>query len=298
ADSGDVAAAYLIPEGFSEAIQGGGPTTIEVVGSVDAPIGTQVARSVAESFVSDLTSVRVGVATAVHAGPATEADAEALATRAMEVGNLVTLEDVSAQSRELDPDTFYAAGMAVFFLFFTVQFGVSSLLDERNEGTLARLLAAPISRASILGGKLLTSFLLGVVAMVVLILATTLLMGASWGDPLGVGLLVVAGVMAAVGIMAVIATLARNAEQAGQWQSIVAVVLGLLGGAFFPVAQAGGVIANLSLLTPHAWFLRGLGDLAGGAGPGAVLPAAGAMLVFAAVTGGVALLRLKKLAEL
>ena len=37
--------------------------------------------------------------------------------------------------------------MAVFFLFFTVQFGVTSLLEERNDGTLARLLAAPISRA-------------------------------------------------------------------------------------------------------------------------------------------------------
>ena len=63
--------------------------------------------------------------------------------------------------------------MAVFFLFFTVQFGVTGLLEERNDGTLARLLAAPISRAAILFGKLLTSFALGVISMTVLVAATT-----------------------------------------------------------------------------------------------------------------------------
>jgi ABC-2 type transport system permease protein len=63
---------------------------------------------------------------------------------------------------------------------------------------------------------------------------------------------------------------------------------------FVPVAQVGGVVATMSLVTPHAWFLRGLGELQGGAGPQAALPAVGAMLVFAVVTFGVAVLRLRK----
>ena len=62
--------------------------------------------------------------------------------------------------------------MAVFFLFFTVQFGVSSILDERRDGTLARMLVAPIRRGAVLGGKLLTSVALGAVSMVVLAVAT------------------------------------------------------------------------------------------------------------------------------
>jgi ABC-2 type transport system permease protein len=81
--------------------------------------------------------------------------------------------------------------MAVFFLFFTVHFGVTSLLEERNDGMLARLLAAPVSRVSILGAKLLTSLRLGTVSMTVLAVATTLLFRAHWGNPLGVAVLVV-----------------------------------------------------------------------------------------------------------
>jgi ABC-2 type transport system permease protein len=62
---------------------------------------------------------------------------------------------------------------------------------------------------------------------------------------------------------------------------------------FFPLSEAGDAVATASLASPHAWFLRGLGELAGGGGPASVLPAAGAMLVFAAVTFAAAGLRLR-----
>lgn len=207
----------------------------------------------------------------------------------------VNLADVSAADRQLDPKTASSAGMAVFFLFFTVQFGVSSLVDERRDGTLARLLVAPIRRTSILAGKVLTSVVLGLASMAVLIAATSFLLDAHWGNPVGVGMLVLGGVLAATGIMAIVATFARTSEQASQWQLIVALVLGLLGGSFFAVSQAGGLLARVSQFTPHYWFLRGLGDASGSAGASAALPAFGILLIFAAVAGTVAALRSRRL---
>jgi ABC-2 type transport system permease protein len=109
-----------------------------------------------------------------------------------------------------------------------------------------------------------------------------------------VAVLITSGVLAATGVTAAVASLARTAEQAGSWQAVVATLLGLLGGTFFPVAQVGGAMEAISLATPHAWFMRGLGELAGGGGPVDVLPAAGAMLAFAAVTGCLALVRLRR----
>ena len=259
----------------------------------------QVARSIAEGYAADLNRARLSVATvaAKSSGRPSPARIASLAARAAAAAApLRVLADISASTKELDNKSFFSAGMAVFFLFFTVQFGVTSLLEERNDGTLARLLAAPVSRASILGGKLLTSFLLGVISMAVLAVATTLLFGASWGNPLGVAVLVVAAILAATGIMALIATLAKNAEQAANWQSVVAVILGLVGGTFFPVSQAPGVLSRLTFVAPQAWFLRGLGDLRGGSISVVWVPAL-AMLVFAAVTGALAMTRLRRLAE-
>ncbi len=294
-DRGTAAAAIVIPAGFSRRVQGGGAADLRVIGDVDQPVAASVARSLATGFTQDLSGVRLAVATAAHAeSPPSPASLPGLAAQASRLPAPVSVANVSAERKELDPKTYVSAGMAVFFLFFTVQFGVISLLDERKEGTLARLLAAPIRRESVVAGKVLSSFVLGIISMTVLILATGLFLGSHWGNPLGVAILVVAGVTAATSVVILVATLAKTSEQAGNWQTVIALVLGMLGGTFFPVSEAGGFLARASLLTPHAWFLRGLGDLASGAGPAAALPAAGAMLVFAAVVGGIGLLRLRR----
>jgi ABC-2 type transport system permease protein len=294
ADS-EVDAAFVLTDGFSAAVGSAAPASIEVIGDVDSPTGSAVAASLARAFVSDLNTVRVSVGAALAAG--SQVPVEQLAAAAQRSAHEtppIQLDDVSADAKLLDATTYLAAGMAVFFLFFTVQFGVSSLLDEKAGATLGRLLAAPIPRTSVLVAKLVTSLVLGVASLAVLVVATTVLLGADWGDPLGVALLVVAGVLAATGVTALVASVARTTEQAGNWTAIIAVVLGLLGGAFFQVSQAGSAMAALSLVTPHAWFLRGLGDLAGGGGPVAVLPAVGALFAFAAVTGGLAVWRVRK----
>lgn len=283
--SGDVTAAFVVPPGFSAEVSAGRPATIEVVGDVDSPLGVGVARSVAGSFAERLTSVRVSVAAALHGG-STRDPAELVAEAAAATDPL-RLVDVPASRRELDMTTYYAAGMTVFFLFFTVQFGVTSLLDERRAGTLARILASPVRPSAVLLGKLTTSLVVGVIGTTVLVVATSVLMGARWGHPLGVALLVVAGVLAATGIVAVVASLARTSDQAGGWQAVVAITLGALGGAFFPVAQVGGPLAALSLVSPHRWFLRGLADLAGG-DVAAVFPSVAVLGAFALVGFGTA----------
>ncbi|MFE6648850.1 ABC transporter permease [Nocardioides sp. NPDC057772] len=292
---GDLDAAFVLPRGFAADVASPRPAELSVVGSADSPTATVVARSVARSYVGGLDAARVAVAAVGASRPGlTAAEIERVAQETVRGVPPVALEDVSAAARVLDVKTYFAAAMAVFFLLFTVQFGVSSLIDERGEGTLARLLAAPVPRWAILVGKLLTSVVLGIVSLTVLMVASALMLGADWGDPLGVALLVVTGVLAGTGITSVIASLARTSEQAGTWQAVVAVTLGLLGGSFFPVQQGGEVVANLSLVTPHAWFLGGLGDLAGGGGAEQALPSAAALLGMAAVTMGIALLRIRR----
>ena len=299
AANGTLDAVIVIPAGFSARVAAQRPAAMQVIGNVGNPISTEIARSIAGSYAADLNRVRLSVATVLAAGGSSAgspARVQALAARAAAAAAPVAVADVSAKSKQLDQKSFFAAGMAVFFLFFTVQFGVTSLLEERNDGTLARLVAAPISRVSIIAGKLLTSFMLGLISMFVLVVATTVLFHASWGNPVGVAVLVISAILAATGIMALIATFAKNGEQASNWQSVVAVVLGLLGGTFFPVSLAPGILSRLTFVAPQAWFMRGLGDLRGGSLSVIWVPAL-AMLVFAAVSSGIALTRLRHMAE-
>lgn len=283
-------AAFVIPAGFSVAIGSANPVEIEVI-SGQGGVGAGVAIAFAEQFASEMTYARIAVASFESLGGVGDRFTSGLRARA--IPPPVMLENIEVNTKELAGKTFYAAGLAIFFLFFTIQFGVNSLLDERHAGTLNRLMAAPMRRSSIIAGKAIMSFVLGLVSMAVLVVATTLLFGADWGSPLGVLLLVVAGIFSALGIMAVVAGFAKTAEQASNYSSMVGVVLGFLGGTFFPVGQAGGLLSDLRFITPHAWFMQGLGDLAGG-NLADILPSVGALVLFGLVAGTIGLVGLRK----
>lgn len=293
AEEGKIAAAVIVPAGFGTAVAAGQPAELRVTGNPDAPIGREIARAIVEGFASDLNSIRLSVALVSMTGDGIT-DLAGLARRAAEMPTPVVIAPDEAGTRQLDARTYIAAGMAVFFLFFTVQAGVLSLLVERRMGTLARLLVAPIRPAAILVGKSLASFVAGLLSMAVLVVASTALLGANWGSPVGVAALSAAGVIAAMGITALVASLARTVEQAAGLSSIIAVVLGALGGSFFPVSQGPAFLATISLISPHAWLLRGFGDLAGGAGAGEVMRSAAVVTAFGVVTGGFALVLLRQ----
>jgi len=87
--------------------------------------------------------------------------------------------------------------------------------------------------------------------------------GADWGPPALVVLLISAAVIAAMGISMVVATLTRTVNQAGSLNAIVAISLSAVGGVFIPLSQAPELLVNISLITPHAWFLRAIDTLSG-----------------------------------
>ncbi len=293
-ESGDVQAYYLIEPGMEQAVIAGEEYEIEVVGDIDAPTFTQIASSIAEQFGSGVAAVQLSVASAVSLVGTPPQEAAGWGQEAAARPPSYVISDVSSATRQLDATTYFAAGMAVFFVFFIVQFGVTGLLEEQREGTMARLMAAPIPRSSVIVAKGLLSFWLGVISVGTLIIASTLLMGAVWGPPLGVALLVVAAVLAAVAIMGLVASVAKTPEGAGNLGAIIAVILGMLGGTFFPIGQGDDLLSKLTYLTPHAWFMTGLAEISGGAPWTDALPAVLALLTFAVVLGSIAWFALRR----
>ena len=293
-DADEVSTAYLIPQGFSETVAMNQDAEITVIANPDQAIGAQVGRAMAEGFAGEVNSVRLSVATALALGAD---DPGALAASASVEPAPIVLASGQTEGRGFDFATFYATGIAVFFLFFTVQFGVLSIIEERETGTMPRLLVAPISKQSILVGKLTASFLMGVASTVVLWIATTLLMGAEWGSSIGVLILIVAGVAAAMGLTAAISSFTTTAEQAGAITAFIVVVFGVLGGVFFPVTRVSGAFVVVSRITPHFWLMDGFQRLSAGEGIVDILPALGAILLFAVVLGGIGLARARDLVK-
>jgi ABC-2 type transport system permease protein len=154
----------------------------------------------------------------------------------------------------------------VFFLYFVAGLGVRSLIAERTAGTFTRLLAAPLSGRVMLLGKVAATFGLGIVSMVTMIVASSLLLHADWGPVPAAAAVVLAIVFAVTAIVACMLTFARTERQAAFGMSIITFATALLGGNFVSLARAPLLLRRLSLATPNGWALQAFRDLADGGG--------------------------------
>ncbi|MCW5697728.1 MAG: ABC transporter permease [Bauldia sp.] len=292
-EDGDLDAAFLVPSALSVSVMMGQPAAIAVVGNIDSGIGTAVARAIAEGFGRGVATATLGARTAAEVGAITLDQLPDAAAAAGEMLPPITFTTTEIRSRQLPAATFFVAGLGLFFMFFVAGLAATSLLEERGLGTLGRLLSTPIPPASIIAGKTLANVGLGILAMVVLAVLSSVLMGAEWGNPVLAFLVIAAAVIAAAGVMTLVGGLARTAEQAGNLQSIVAITLAMLGGTFVPITAGEGLMAQLRFLTPNAWYVRGLGDVGGGA-TGSALLAVAILLVIGVVTGAIGLARVQR----
>lgn len=177
---------------------------------------------------------------------------------------LVQVEATAAHDDEDGEDfsmvAYYAAGIGVMFLLFSMTGAAGSLLDEQESGTLDRLLTSNLGMSQLLVGKWAFYALIG--------LAQVLLMF-GWGaavfglDLSGaktlVGLLAVAvptaAAASAFGLL--LATLCTSRAQLGGLSTIVVLVMSALGGSMVPRFVMPDFMDTLSKFTFNGWALDG-----------------------------------------
>ena len=169
-------------------------------------------------------------------------------------------------------------GNAVLFGFFLALTVGLAFLEERRAGTWRRILAAPVSRASILIGKLVPFFLIGLVQFAFLFAIGVVVFGMRIGGSVpALVALTVAVVACATSLGLAIASLGGTAPRCGWNQRS--------NGAMVPRVVMPPLLRAIGLAVPHSWALDGYTTLLvrDGAGLADVAPQLGALLGFAAV---------------
>jgi ABC-2 type transport system permease protein len=132
-----------------------------------------------------------------------------------------------------------------------------SILQENEEGTLARMFTMPVERVKILAGKFLAVFLLVVVQGIVLIVAAHFAFGIRWGDPLPVVLALSGQVAAATGLGALLISFVQTSRQGGPVLGGGLTALGMLGGLFTANINMPEAFTRLAFFTPQGWVIQG-----------------------------------------
>jgi ABC-2 type transport system permease protein len=179
----------------------------------------------------------------------------------------------------------------IFGMFFVVIPIAGVLIQERNDGTLARLATFDVRPEAVLGGKLLAFVLLNWVQLAFMIIVGRWIVPLLGGDALSLdvsvgwfALMVVATSAAAVGLALLIAAYTSNFEHAAALGGGLNVVLGAIAGVMVPRMLMPPGLQTISEWSPMGWALDGMQAVFLGQ-PDAtqVLPRAGLLLVFAAL---------------
>ena len=284
-DGDEVAAAIIIPAGFTRSVipqnenaAAGEEVKIEFYSNPSRPTSAGIIQAIVEGFVVRLDEMRLGGLTSVSqlviSGRIPPQDAnrvgEEMGTR-LQNDSSNTIETTAIQLNtstsqgeavEFDALSYFAPGMALMFLMYTVSYGGRSILAEKSQGTLPRLLVSPTNSMQVLGGKVFGIFLTGAAQMLILIGASALFFQLKWGSAFGVVMLVLAAVFGATGWGMLITALARTPAQVGSVGSAVMLIFAMLGGSFVRLDNLPAIVQTLSKVTPNAWAMDGFTTLA------------------------------------
>ena len=174
----------------------------------------------------------------------------------------VDLAVLNAKSNDLSPGDVFLPGFMVYFVFTLANGVASTLLGERQEGTLRRMLNAPVSRFEILAGKLAARGVLGVFQTGMLVA-----IGVGWlhltvaQAPVGIILTALTTIFSACGLGLLMATFGKTMDQIQGMTTMFLLLLGFISGTLIPRAFLPAWMVKISYITPHAWALNAYQDL-------------------------------------
>jgi ABC-2 type transport system permease protein len=280
--TGDVPIAVVIPRGLGEAFGrtgfGGGPP-IALLADPSDPVAPNMVggllQKVAMTAAPDL-MMQGGIRQfETHAGqltpqqkaavdawiPMLKADGSSASPgggSAMGV-NLQVVDVMRSGNQRASLVSFYAAGIGVMFLLFSMVGAAGSvLLDEVESGTLERLLCTRIGMSRILGGKWLFLVVVGFVQLTVMFVWGTVAFGLPLFSHLGgFAVMTLVTSAAAAALALILATVAKSRAQLSGFSTILILTMSALGGSMFPRFLMSETMQRVGLVTFNAWALDG-----------------------------------------
>ncbi|HEX4036573.1 MAG TPA: ABC transporter permease [Acidobacteriaceae bacterium] len=154
---------------------------------------------------------------------------------------------------------YFFPGSVVMIVLFTAIFSMMSLIQDRNEGFLLSVLAAPVSRSAIVLGKVLGGATLAAIQGIIFLVFTPLV--GIRPDAAAIGWSVLVIVLVSFELTALGFAIAWPMDSPQAFHAIVNLILlplWMLSGALFPADRASGWLGFLMRLNPLSYGVDAL----------------------------------------
>lgn len=294
-ERGFIEIGLAIPSGYGGALRDGARAQVEVVAQ------PQSYASAVRTAIDDAVARQTGLIQAARYASSTSGvpfDVALAAARDRQgavAGVGVTVVAVSDATANPNGFAVGAQSQVILFMFLTSMTGAAVLITTRQLGITRREFSTPTSVRSIIAGETIGRFVFALFQGGFIVVASAVLFGVDWIDPLATGAIIVTFALVSSGAAMLLATLVANEHQLSAVGPALGMILGLLGGTMVPAEIFPDTIRTLSHLTPHAWAMEAFHRLLlDGGGLADVLVEVGVLLGFAAVLLALAIFRFRR----
>lgn len=156
------------------------------------------------------------------------------------------------------------AGTAVMMLLFSVSAIGTSLLSERDDGTLKRLMFSPLTPYSIMFGKVFYALVISVFQLTIMLVYSWLVLGLDMGNNLFFTMLMIfATAFACSGFGVLIAAFSTSRKQAESLSTIVILLMSAIGGSMIPIFFMPAFMQKIAVVSLNYWAIQGFFDVLG-----------------------------------
>jgi len=154
------------------------------------------------------------------------------------------------------------AGTSVMMLLFSVAGIGGSLLDEKQEGMLKKLLCSPMHSNHILFGKMVFANIISIIQLIVMFIFAWLVFGLDiihHFPSLALMFLATAYACSSFGI--VLASFAKSRQQVQGFSTIIVMVMSAIGGSMIPIFIMPELMQKIAVVSVNYWGIQGFYDI-------------------------------------
>ena len=154
------------------------------------------------------------------------------------------------------------SGTAILMLLFSVSAMAAVILEEKENGTLKRLLYSPITANDILYGKMLIAFFISLLQLTIMFVFAWLAFGLKlFVNPLALALVIIATAFAVSGFGMFLASISKTRQQAAGLSMLIILTMSAIGGSMVPLYIMPAIMKKIAIISVNYWGIQAFYDI-------------------------------------